>query len=121
MKYSKTVRANLTTAKSGNEERSDRNAIESGHWYMLEIVRAYTRENRSLYALDGSRMINGSMRIVSTQKMYVENVYKSGHSLRLVCIGTDRYGRRANGTYVYYFDPETIHNAETFVLSFTRL
>lgn len=41
------ITANLNRLKHHDERRIERNAVESGHYYMLEIVRPDTREARS--------------------------------------------------------------------------
>ena len=117
----RTVTANLTGYKSGNEQREDRNELVSGGWYDLEIVREYTKENRARFALDETRYINGRTKIVSKQRMYVASVMKTGHEYKLECRGTDRYGRSDDGTFIYYLSPESAHRAETYIFSFTRI
>lgn len=116
-----TFTADLNRLKDNNERNKERSLVESGHYYMLEIVRPDTRESRSRWGLDGTRNINGVSRVVSRQKMYVANVWKSGNEIRLECRGYDNFGRRDNGIFVYYQVPMSIHHSDTFVLSATRL
>lgn len=71
--------------------------------------------------MDSTRSINGVPRVVSRQKMYVANVWKSGNEIRLECRGMDDFGRREDGIFIYYQTPMSIHRNDTFVLSLTRL
>ena len=116
-----TFTADLNHLKDNNERNTERSSVESGHYYMLEIVRPDTRESRSCWGLDGTRNINGISRVVSRQKMYVANVWKSGNEIRLECRGYDNFGRCDDGIFVYYQTPMSIHQSDTFVLSLTRL
>lgn len=116
-----TIAADLNRLKHHDERRIERNAVESGHYYILEIVRPDTREARSRWGLDGTRNINGVSRVVSRQKMYVANVWKSGNEIRLECRGYDNFGRCDDGIFVYYQTPMSIHQSGTFVLSLTCL
>ncbi|WP_295217362.1 hypothetical protein [Ruminococcus sp.] len=116
-----TIAADLNRLKHHDERRIERNAVESGHYYILEIVRPDTREARSRWGLDGTRNINGVSRVVSRQRMYVANVWKSGNEIRLECRGYDNFGRCDDGIFVYYQTPMSIHQSSTFVLSLTRL
>ena len=117
----KSITADLNHLKHHEERRIERNAVESGHHYILEIVRPDTREARSRWGLDGTRNINGVSRVVSRQKMYVANVWKSGNEIRLECRGYDNFGRCDDGIFVYYQTPMSIHQSGTFVLSLTCL
>lgn len=117
----KSITADLNHLKNINERSAERSSVESGHYYMLEIVRPDTREARSRWGLDGTRNINGVSRVVSRQKMYVANVWKSGNEIRLECRGYDNFGRCDDGIFVYYQTPMSIHQSDTFVLSLTRL
>lgn len=116
-----TTTANLNHLKDLKERDTERSEIQSGHYYILEIVRPDTREARSRWGLDGTRNINGVSRVVSRQKMYVANVWKSGNEIRLDCRGMDNFGRREDGIFIYYQTPMSIHQNDTFVLSLTRL
>lgn len=115
------ITANLNQLKDHNERHAECNFVESGHYYILEIVRPDTCEARSRWGLDGTRNINGVSRVVSRQKMYVANVWKSGNEIRLECRGYDNFGRCDDGIFVYYQTPMSIHQSGTFVLSLTRL
>ena len=117
----KSITADLNRLKHHEEQRIERNAVKSGHYYILEIVRPDTREARSRWGLDGTRNINGVSRVVSRQKMYVANVWKSGNEIRLECRGYDNFGRCDDGIFVYYQTPMSIHQSDTFVLSLTCL
>lgn len=117
----KSITADLNRLKHHEEQRIERNAVKSGHYYILEIVRPDTREARSRWGLDGTRNINGVSRVVSRQKMYVANVWKSGNEIRLECRGYDNFGRCDDGIFVYYQTPMSIHQSGTFVLSLTCL
>lgn len=115
------ITADLNRLKHHDERCIERNSVELGHYYILEIVRPDTREARSRWGLDGTRNINGVSRVVSRQKMYVANVWKSGNEIRLECRGYDNFGRCDDGIFVYYQTPMSIHQSGTFVLSLTRL
>lgn len=117
----KSITADLNHLKDNNERSAERSSVESGHYYILEIVRPDTREARSRWGLDGTRNINGVSRVVSRQKMYVVNVWKSENEIRLECRGYDNFGRCDDGIFVYYQTPMSIHQSGTFVLSLTRL
>lgn len=121
--YSKnqTIITDLNYLKDHKERSAECSSVESGHYYILEIVRPDTREARSRWGLDGTRNINGVSRVVSRQKMYVANVWKSGNEIRLECRGYDNFGRCDDGIFVYHQTPMSIHQSGTFVLSLTRL
>ena len=121
MPLQQSITANLSQLKDYDERHAECNFVESGHYYMLEIVRPDTREARSRWGLDGTRNINGISRVVSRQKMYVANVWKSGNEIRLECRGYDNFGRCDDGIFVYYQTPMSIHKSDTFLLSITRL
>lgn len=114
------ITASLNTARKGSDYRRDYRTIKSGAYYILEIVRPDTKESRDLYALDGTRNINGAPRIVSKQRMYVEKVISSGTTLDLYCVGVDNFGRRADGVYTFYQTPDPTNHRKTFVLSITK-
>ena len=116
-----TATANLNYLKTLKERDAERSEIQSGHYYILEIVRPDTREAKSRWGMDGTRSINGVSRVVSRQKMYVANVRKGGNEIRLECRGVDNFGRREDGIFIYYQTPMSIHRSDTFVLSLTRL
>lgn len=115
-----TRRAYLNHARNGEDYYQDFKAIRSGGYYILEIVRPDTKESRDLYSLDGTRNVNGAPRIVSRQKMYVERVVSDGTALKLYCMGTDNFGRRADGCYVFYQTPDPTNHRDTYVLSITK-
>lgn len=115
-----TRRAYLNTSRNGEDYRKDYQFIRSGEYYILEIVRPATRESRDLYALDGSRNVNGMSRIVSKQRMRVETVVPDGSKLRLYCTGVDNFGRRADGWYIFYQTPDSLNRRDTYVLSITK-
>lgn len=115
-----TVRTNLNTARTGQEYRRDYELVKAGHYYILEIVRPNTTEMKRLYGLDEIRSINGRSRIVSKQRMYVSKVRIESNRMCLDCIGMDRYGRRADGVYVFYQTPDPTNKRDTYVQSITR-
>lgn len=110
----------LNTARTGKQYREDYKAIKAGYWYILEIVRPYNQETRDKYSLDGTRNVNGSYRIVSTQKMYVSRVVAHSNKLELDCRGVDNYGRRDDRTYIFYQTPDSLNQRDTYILSIKR-
>lgn len=115
----KTRRAYLNKARNGKDYYQDYKTIRSGY-YILEIVRPNDRENNNLYALDGTRNVNGAVRIVSRQRMYVDRVISEGTFIRLHCLGMDNFGRRADGWYVFYQTPDPTNRRDTYILSLTK-
>lgn len=111
------ITTDLTAAKKVNVSNAEAQYPRGGDWYMLEIVRPATQDGIAEWCLDGMRNVNGISRPVSTQRMYVHSVIRTGGQLQLQCSGVDNFGRREDGLFVYYQTPDSQNERETYILS----
>ena len=110
---------NLTSARTSDDFDKDYYSIKSGYYYIMEVARKVTPENKAKLALDERRIICGSERIVSVHRLYVSKVIYANKRYELHCIGTDRCGQRVDGTYFFYQTPIFSDNRDNFILSIT--
>ncbi len=110
---------NLTSSRTSDDLEKDYYSIKGGYYYILEVARKVTPENRAKFALDERRVINGEERIVSVHRLYVSKVVCGNKRYELHCIGTDRCGQRVDGTYFFYQTPKFSDDRDNFILSIT--
>lgn len=113
-----TVRTtNLTSSRTSDDYDKDYYSIKGGYYYILEVARKVTPENKAKFALDERRIICGHERIVSVHRLYVSRIIYENKRYVLQCVGTNRCGQRVDGTYFFYQTPIFSDDRDNFILS----
>jgi len=116
-------KAKYTAELLASTKRVDQDAqyfgIKGGKYYILEIVRPRNQSSGKRYG-DPVRSVNGVLRVVSTQKMYVRNVYHRSSMLVLECVGYDNFCRPDNNNYIFYQSPDSQNMRDEYILSITE-
>ena len=112
------ITAPVDRCLNGSQKREQEFFIKAGKWYTIQIVWANADDPR--FKLDPIVYVQCRRRTMSTVRVRVENVWRSGTEVKLQIQGQDRFGNKLDGMYSYFLTPDLGASRDVYIASVTE-